>query len=149
MGILGLSLGLSREGLKRNIHVNTLLPVAASRLTETVMSKEVLESLKPEYIVPLVAFLCHDTCKETGSLYELGAGYISKIRNQRNQGYYFDVPFTPEDVRDKWETINSFTDQVSYPLTSSDVFEVLFNKEEFQKAQKEGADKSNKQAVPQ
>jgi len=106
MGILGLSLGLSREGLKRNIHVNTLLPVAASRLTETVMSKEILESLKPEYIVPLVAFLCHDSCKETGSLYELGAGYISKIRNQRNLGYYFDVPFTPEDVRDKWDTIN-------------------------------------------
>lgn len=83
--------------------MNTLLPVAASRLTETVMSKELLESLKPEYIVPLVAFLCHDSCKETGSLYELGAGYISKIRNQRNLGYYFDVPFTPEDVRDKWD----------------------------------------------
>jgi NAD(P)-dependent dehydrogenase (short-subunit alcohol dehydrogenase family) len=80
MGIHGLTLSLAREGLKRNIHVNSLCPVAASRLTETVMSKEVLSNLKPEYIVPLVAVLTHEECKETGAIYELGAGYISKLR---------------------------------------------------------------------
>jgi len=76
----GLTLALSREGLKRNIFVNSICPVAASRLTETVMSKEVLSSLKPDYIVPLVAWLSHEDCKETGSIFELGAGYISKLR---------------------------------------------------------------------
>lgn len=84
MGIYGLSLALFREGQKRNIHVNTLCPVAASRLTETVMSKELLTSLGPEHVVPLVGYLCHDQCKETGALYELGSGYISKLRWQRN-----------------------------------------------------------------
>jgi hypothetical protein len=44
------------------------------------MSKEVLANLKPEFIVPLVAVLTHDDCKETGAIYELGAGYISKLR---------------------------------------------------------------------
>jgi len=53
MGILGLSNTLAREGEKKNIFVNTIIPVAASRMTETVMPPDVLENLKPEYIVPL------------------------------------------------------------------------------------------------
>lgn len=80
MGIHGLTLALAREGLKRNILVNSICPVAASRLTETVMSKELLGNLKPEFVVPLVAVLSHDDSKETGAIYELGAGYISKLR---------------------------------------------------------------------
>ncbi|CAD8066330.1 unnamed protein product [Paramecium primaurelia] len=138
MGIHGLTLALAREGLKRNILVNSICPVAASRLTETVMSKELLANLKPEFVVPLVAVLSHDDSKETGAIYELGAGYISKLRWQRNQGYFFDTPFTPEDVRDKWEQVAGFGDTVYYPQTSSEIFEIFFNKEEFIKQQKEG-----------
>lgn len=44
------------------------------------MSKELLANLKPEFVVPLVAVLSHDDSKETGAIYELGAGYISKLR---------------------------------------------------------------------
>ncbi|CAD8172109.1 unnamed protein product [Paramecium octaurelia] len=138
----GLTLALSREGLKRNIFVNSICPVAASRLTETVMSKEVLSSLKPDYIVPLVAWLSHEDCKETGSVFELGAGYISKLRWQRNQGYFFDTPFTPEDVKEKWDEVSGFGNVVYHPQTSSEIFEIFFNKEEFVKQQKEGKTKS-------
>jgi (3R)-3-hydroxyacyl-CoA dehydrogenase / 3a,7a,12a-trihydroxy-5b-cholest-24-enoyl-CoA hydratase / enoyl-CoA hydratase 2 len=49
-------------------------------MTETVMPKELTEGLKPEYVAPFVAYLCHDSCKENGSLFELGAGYIAKLR---------------------------------------------------------------------
>lgn len=52
-------------------------------MTETVMPAEALENLKPDYIVPLVAYLAHDTCEETGSVFELGAGWIAKLRWQR------------------------------------------------------------------
>lgn len=95
------------------------------------MSKEVLSSLKPDYIVPLVAWLSHDDCKETGSIFELGAGYISKLRWQRNQGYFFDTPFTPEDVKEKWDEVSGFGQVVYHPQTSSEIFEIFFNKEEF------------------
>ena len=47
-------------------------------MTETVMPKELVEILKPEYIAPLVALLCHETCPETGGLFEVGACYIAK-----------------------------------------------------------------------
>jgi hypothetical protein len=49
-------------------------------MTETVLPKEVLENIKPEYVAPFVAFLCHESCEETGSLFEVGAGYVAKMR---------------------------------------------------------------------
>jgi hypothetical protein len=49
-------------------------------MTETILPKEALDQLKPDYIVPLVGFLCHESCKENGSIFEVGAGYMSKLR---------------------------------------------------------------------
>lgn len=39
---------------------------------------EFVEALKPEYVSPLVQYLCHDQCDESGSLFEVGAGWASK-----------------------------------------------------------------------
>jgi len=49
-------------------------------MTETVMKGEFLDALKPEYVVPLVGYLCHESCKENGGLFEVGGGFISKLR---------------------------------------------------------------------
>lgn len=62
LGIHGFSLALAREGQKRNIHVNTIAPLAASRMLETVMPPDILANLKPSLVAPLVAYLCHDSC---------------------------------------------------------------------------------------
>jgi NAD(P)-dependent dehydrogenase (short-subunit alcohol dehydrogenase family) len=80
MAMHGLSQSLAKEGEKRNIRVNTICPLAASRMTETVLPKEVLDNIKPEYVAPLIAYLVHDSCEETGSLFEVGAGYVAKLR---------------------------------------------------------------------
>merc|ERR1712151_1377070 len=58
-GILGFTKSCSMEGTKRGILSNAICPVAASRMTETVMPKDLLEKLKPEAVVPMVVFLCH------------------------------------------------------------------------------------------
>lgn len=60
LGLWGFTQSLAKEGEKRNIKVNCIAPLAGTRMTETVMPKEVVEALKPEYVAPFVAYLSHD-----------------------------------------------------------------------------------------
>jgi len=49
-------------------------------MTATVMPEEALKTMDPKYIVPLVVYLSHESCEETGSVFELCAGFIAKLR---------------------------------------------------------------------
>jgi 3-hydroxyacyl-CoA dehydrogenase/3a,7a,12a-trihydroxy-5b-cholest-24-enoyl-CoA hydratase len=110
LGLLGLANTLAMEGRLKNILVNVIAPVAASRLTESVLPKELFESLKPELVSPLVLWLCHESCTESGGLFELGAGRITKLRWERTQGYGFrsNATLQPEQVAAKWNAICDF-----------------------------------------
>lgn len=85
LALHGFTQALAKEGQKSNIFVNTIAPLAASRMLETVMPPDFLENVKPELVVPLVAYLTHDTCEENGSVYEVGGGFIAKLRWQRSE----------------------------------------------------------------
>ena len=110
LGLLGLSNTLALEGKKRNVHVNTIAPIAGSRLTETVLPKEIVDALKPEYVSPLVAYLCHEGCTETGGLYEIGGGFVAKLRWERAVGKTFKLgrTITPEALKQSWGEITGF-----------------------------------------
>ncbi|XP_054630216.1 peroxisomal multifunctional enzyme type 2 [Dunckerocampus dactyliophorus] len=113
LGLLGLSNTLAIEGSKYNIHCNTIAPVAGSRLTESVMPPDLVAALKPEYVAPMVLWLCHEQCQENGGLFEVGAGWIGKLRWERTQGCITrqkNQPMTPEAVRDQWDKVCDFTD---------------------------------------
>jgi 3-hydroxyacyl-CoA dehydrogenase/3a,7a,12a-trihydroxy-5b-cholest-24-enoyl-CoA hydratase len=114
-GIIGFSTALAKEGQKYNINCNVIAPVAATRMTETVMSKDILDKLKVDYIVPLVGYLTHESCQETGSTFELGGRWISKVRWQRSEGEFFPGKFGPEEVKEKFDKIVNFDKNVSYP----------------------------------
>lgn len=126
LGIYGLANTLAIEGRSKNILVNTIAPIAGSRLTETIMPPELIAALKPEYISPLVGWLCHDSCQDSGGLYELGAGYISKLRWERTLGHCFNIQrdFTAEDVAAQWSRITSF-ENAEHPTTINDTFDVI------------------------
>src|SRR5262245_22379083 len=118
LGLLGLSNTLALEGKKKGVHVNTIAPIAGSRLTETVMPKELIDALKPEYVSPLVAWLCHESCTETGGLFELGGGFFSKLRWERARGKTLRLgrPMTIEAMKSAWPQITGF-DKSEHPAT--------------------------------
>ncbi|KAI4894297.1 hypothetical protein NFI96_016095 [Prochilodus magdalenae] len=127
LGLLGLANTLAIEGKKYNIHCNTIAPTAGSRLTETVMPPDLLESLKAEYVAPLVLWLCHEECQENGSLFEVGAGWIGKLRWERTMGRILrhkNRNMTPEDVRDDWDQICDFTNATK-PATIQESLQTL------------------------
>jgi NAD(P)-dependent dehydrogenase (short-subunit alcohol dehydrogenase family) len=98
LGIHGLTQTLAIEGEKRNIRVNTIAPLAATRMTEGIFPAEILDVLKPEHVVPIVAYLSHDSCLETGSIMEVAGGFVARNRWQRAGGAMMDLPFSAEDI---------------------------------------------------
>jgi len=121
LGLLGFAKALAIEGEKRNVLVNTIAPMAGSRMTETVFPPDLVQALKPEYVAPLVAYLCHDTSKTNGQLFEVGAGWISALRWQRTKGAFIDTSkgLTPEDVKKNWDKINDFS-ATTFPTATTD-----------------------------
>jgi len=58
-------------------------------MLETVMPPDILKTVQPELVVPLVAYLCHESCQETGSVFEVGGGFVAKLRWQRTEVIIF------------------------------------------------------------
>jgi 3-hydroxyacyl-CoA dehydrogenase/3a,7a,12a-trihydroxy-5b-cholest-24-enoyl-CoA hydratase len=123
LGIVGLANTLAVEGKPKGVLVNAIAPLAGSRLTETIMPQEMVDALKPEYVSPLVAWLCHETCPETGGLFEIGAGFVSKLRWERTTGETFRIgrEIAPEAIASKWASITDF----SYSTHPADAQEAL------------------------
>ncbi len=129
LGLLGLAQCLAEEGRSKGIHVNTIAPIAASRLTETVMPAQLLKNLKPEKVSPLVAWLCHENCSETKGVFEVGAGYVAKLRWERTRGYTFPLTktITVDDIASRWEKITDFTGAEHPGSTHDSVAPILSN----------------------
>lgn len=107
---LGLANTLAVEGRKYGILVNTIAPIAGSRMTESILPKEVVDALAPEAVSPLVAYLAHESSEVTGELFEVGGGHFCKVRLQRTSGQTWRIgrAIDPEMVRDAWPVITRF-----------------------------------------
>jgi len=126
-GLIGFTNTLAIEGARKGIKANVIAPVAGSRLTESILPKEVIDALKPEYVTPLVIRLCAQDSEETGQLFEVGAGWISKLRWERSKGVCFppNAGLSAEQVSAAWDQIGDFTD-AEHPKSIQDTFEPVF-----------------------
>lgn len=90
MGITGLMHCVCQEGARYSILANTIVPTAGTRLTATVMPADVVEKVKPDYVAPIVAWLCSDRCDVSGKTFCAGGGYFSRTAYVEGPGVFFD-----------------------------------------------------------
>jgi 3-hydroxyacyl-CoA dehydrogenase/3a,7a,12a-trihydroxy-5b-cholest-24-enoyl-CoA hydratase len=107
LGIVGLTKALAQEGAKKNIKANVIAPVAKSRMTETILDESTLSKLEPSLVSPVVAHLASEGCEDSGQVYAVGGGYVSRVAVVEGAGTFFPGgALTPEQVAESWATIN-------------------------------------------
>src|SRR5512139_2099440 len=98
MGVIGLMNTLKIEGEKKNVRVNAIAPIAATRMTENLgIPEEFFKKLKPELVTPAVLFLASEQAP-TGLIIEAGAGHYSKVAILEAKGAKLGDAVTPEDI---------------------------------------------------
>ena len=110
MGLVGFMNTLKLEGAKNNIGVNTIAPIAASRMTEDVFPEEMMKTAAPEFITPMATYLCSEQCKESGSVYLAGFGVYERVAVVAGRPVRIGSDSTlpsAEDIRNNMGEINS------------------------------------------
>ncbi len=103
LGLVGFMNTLKIEGARYNILVNTIAPIAGTRMTAGVMPPDLVEKLKPDYVSPIVAYMCSEECTDSGIVFVAGAGYFSRAVMVEGPGIILDAKkgVTMEDIRDR------------------------------------------------
>lgn len=97
LGLVGFMNTLKIEGAKYNIHTNSIAPVAATRMTENLMTEEALKKLGPELITPGVVYLCTEDAPN-GVVLQAAGGRFSIACIVENRGVDLGLDATVEDI---------------------------------------------------
>ena len=105
MALVGLMQTLSIEGAKHGIHVNCLAPTAATRMTEGLMSAEVLAALQPSAVVPAMLWLTSDAAP-TRAIACAGAGSFEVAHITLTRGLHLGQGHdAPEQLAAAWAQV--------------------------------------------
>jgi NAD(P)-dependent dehydrogenase (short-subunit alcohol dehydrogenase family) len=106
MGLVGLMNVLAVEGAKNNIKVNTIAPIAKTRLTEQLLGG-MADALDPTFVTPLVVYLCSQKCELTHEIFDVGGGRYARIFVGMGKGWIAPKGKKPtaDDIFDQIDVI--------------------------------------------
>ena len=117
MGLVGLMNVLAVEGAKYNIKVNTIAPVAATRLTGGLLGS-MADALDPTFVTPLVTYLCSEKCELTHEIFDVGGGRYARIFIGLTKGWLTPKGKKPK-AEDIFDQIDVIRDTGSYIVPQS------------------------------
>ncbi|MBP7063504.1 SDR family oxidoreductase [Ferrovibrio sp.] len=127
LGLVGLMNALKQEGAKNGILVNTIAPVAATRMTEALFPPKLLPYLKPEYITAAVVYLCSEACNATGDIISAGAGFYAKAQVVEAEGVFFGAgsSVTPDMIAEQYARIADMSQARPYAAAMEEVAKIF------------------------
>jgi NAD(P)-dependent dehydrogenase (short-subunit alcohol dehydrogenase family) len=109
LGLVGLINTLAQEGAKYNIKTNAVAPIAATRMTEDILPPEVLKNLTPDFVAPVVAYLCSEEVPDTDSVFIVGGGKVQRTALFQNEGVTFKTPPSVDEIAAHWTEIDDLS----------------------------------------
>ena len=88
------------------------------------------KAINPDYIAPLIAFLSHVSCEETGSMFEASAGSFKKVRFERSSGLNLDPrkdAITVDQIAESWSQIVDFSES-EYPKNMGESLKIMYER---------------------
>ncbi len=125
-GLMGMASVMAIEGAKYNIKVNTIAPVAKTRMTEDLLGP-LADMVHPEQVTPLVVYLAAEACDLTHQVFSVGGGRYARIFVGVNDGWFAgqDVVPSVEEIQENLDTIQDISEYV-VPMNNADEMALLF-----------------------
>jgi NAD(P)-dependent dehydrogenase (short-subunit alcohol dehydrogenase family) len=108
LSLVGFMNSLKIEGAKNNVFTNAIAPVAATRMTESLMPAEALKRLGPELVTPAVLFLSSEKAPN-GVVLQAAGGRYSIACIVENAGVDLGTDATVEDIAENYGKISDLT----------------------------------------
>ena len=128
IGMYGLARSIAWEGGRTNISCNCVCPVGATTMNSANWSGEDKRIRKAEYVAPLVVYLAHEDCQESGTIFEASAGSFKKLRWERTEGlnvYPEQDTLDINTIAENWDKITDFSES-EHPLHMGDSLERMY-----------------------
>jgi NAD(P)-dependent dehydrogenase (short-subunit alcohol dehydrogenase family) len=119
-GLLGLTNLVSLEGAAYNIKANAILPGALTRMADGAAQLDTSgfpASMAPEYVAPMVVYLCHESCAVTGEYYIAMAGRMARAYFAETRGVVRES-WTLEEIAANLDAIRSVDDSLIFPTST-------------------------------
>lgn len=125
-GLMGMANVMAVEGAKYNIRVNTIAPVAKTRMTIDLLGP-MADMVEAEQVTPLVVYLASEACELTHEVFSVGGGRFARIFIGVNQGWFAGQGQVPsvEDVAANMDEIRDVSDY-TIPANNNEEMALLF-----------------------
>lgn len=105
LALAGFAKSLNLEGMKHNVRVSTIVPIAGTRMTEDVLPPEVFKQFAPENVVPAALYLVSEDAPGN-VIIGAAAGVFHAVNVTMTEGVVLPPEErTPEGVAAHWAKI--------------------------------------------
>lgn len=105
LGVAGLTKTLYLEGAKNNVRVNTIVPVAGTRMTQDILPAQAFEAFAPENVVPAALYLVSEDAPSNAMIGAGAGAYHAAYLTMTPPIVLAPEERTPEGIAAHWAEI--------------------------------------------